>query len=81
MILSRRRQVRAARSAKNVASDPVEVKRTCSAHGTARHTSSASRTMASLTMKNVVPFSSWSRTAATTVGWLWPRIMGPDPIR
>ena len=51
MTLSRPRKARAARSAKNVASVPVDVKRTCSAHGTARQSSSANLTMGSFTRK------------------------------
>src|SRR3972149_3049285 len=47
MILSRLRKARAARSAKNVASVPVEVKRICSPQGTARQISSARRTTGS----------------------------------
>ncbi len=72
--------MRATRSAKNVASEPVEVKRTCSAHGTARQISSASSMMGSFTMKYVVPASSCWRTAAVTAGCAWPSTMGPEAI-
>jgi hypothetical protein len=81
MILSRWRYARAARSAKNVASEPVEVNRTCSAHGTARQISSARRIAGSFTRKYVVPFSSCSVTARTTAGCAWPRNIGPEPRR
>ena len=56
------------------------MKRTCSAHGTARQISSASSMIGSVTMKYVVPPSSCSRTAATTAGWAWPSTMGPEAI-
>ena len=72
--------MRATRSAKKVASEPVEVKRTCSAHGTARQISSASSMIGSVTMKYVVPPSSCARTAATTAGWAWPSTIGPEAI-
>jgi hypothetical protein len=61
-----------------VASESVDVKRTCSAHGTAEQISSASWMMGSLTMKYVLPPSICARTAATTAGWAWPRISGPE---
>jgi len=70
--------VRATRSAKKVASEPVEVKRTCSAHGMARQISSASSMIGSFTMKKVLPPSICVRTAATTAGCACPRIRGPE---
>ncbi len=72
--------MRATRRAKKVASEPVEVKRTCSAHGTARQISSASSMIGSVTMKYVVPASSCWRTAATTAGCACPSTMGPEAI-
>ncbi len=58
MILSRWRNARATRSAKNVASDPLDMNRTCSAPGTACTISSASSMIGSLRSMNVEPCGS-----------------------
>ena len=59
------------------ASLPVDTKRTWSAQATAAQISSASSMPRALLAKNVKPRSIWSRTAASTSGWPWPRIIGP----
>jgi hypothetical protein len=81
MILSRWRNARAMRSAKNVASEPLDVKRTCSAQGTARINSSASSMIGSLRSMKVVPRANCRLTASTTAGWAWPSTIGPEPSR
>ena len=59
---------------------PLVVKRTWSAQGTAATSFSASSTALSLVVKKVLPWPTASITAATTAGWEWPRIIGPEPI-
>ena len=81
MILSRRRNARATRSAKNVASEPLDMKRTWSAHGTARTISSASSMIGGFSSMNVVPWPACFCTASTTAGCAWPSSMGPEPSR
>jgi hypothetical protein len=81
MIFSRPRNARATRSAKKVASLPVDVNRTCSAHGTARTISSESWMIGSLSSMNVEPCGTCFWTASTTAGCAWPSTMGPEPRR
>ena len=64
-----------------MASDPLVVKRTFSAQGTASTMSSARRMMGSLVAKKVEPWARCSWTALTTAGCAWPRAMGPEPRR
>ena len=81
MILSRPRYARATRRAMKVASVPLVVKRTCSAHATARTTCSASSMIGSFRSMYVLPRPTWRCTASTTAGWAWPRTIGPEPSR
>ena len=81
MMWSRWRKARATRSAKNVASDPLDMNRTCSAPGTARTISSASSMIGSFRSMKVEPWGSWRCTASTTAGCEWPSSIGPEPSR
>jgi hypothetical protein len=54
--------------------------RTISAAGTRRVTRSASSTSASVGAPKLVPAAAAALTAATTSGWAWPAISGPQDI-
>jgi hypothetical protein len=69
---------RATRSALIVASVPEETKRTFSTEGMCRTMRSASSTSAAQGAPYDVPRSAAARTASTTAGWAWPRIIGPQ---
>jgi len=70
-------KARATRTAPVVASDPFLPKRTISAHGTVRETSSATSTSRGCGREKREPLSSCARTAASTSGSRWPRMIGP----
>ena len=59
---------------------PEETRRTISALGTRSTTSAASRTSASVGAPKLVPAAAAAVTAATTSGWAWPAISGPQDI-
>ena len=60
------------------ASVPEDTNRTISTDGRAETTSSASSTSPSVGAPNEVPSAAAETTAATTAGWAWPRISGPQ---
>ena len=61
-----------------VASVPEDTRRTCSTGSTRATISSARVTSFSLGVPNEKPRPAASVTAATTSGWPWPRIIGPQ---
>ena len=69
---------RASRIALIAASVPELVIRIISAEGTRATTSSASSTSASVAAPKLVPPTAAVSTAASTAGWAWPRISGPQ---
>jgi hypothetical protein len=78
MILSRPVAPRASRTADIVASVPEETKRTFRIDGTAATTASAISLSRSVGAPKLVPSSRARVTSARTVGWPWPRIIGPQ---
>ena len=66
------------RTAPIAASVPELVIRSISTEGIRATTSSASSTSASVAAPKLVPRAAASLTAATTSGWAWPRISGPQ---
>ena len=71
---------RATRSASSDASVPLEVKRTRSAEGTSRITSSAQSHSSSWFAPGWKNLPAWARTADTTSGWLCPSSSAPWPM-
>ncbi len=61
-----------------VASVPELTMRTMSMLGTSSQTLSAMVVSSSVGAPKDRPLSSRSRTAASTSGWAWPRIIGPQ---
>ena len=72
---------RARRSALIVASVPLLTIRIMSTAGTRAMISSASSTSAGVGVPKLKPRAAACCTAATTSGWAWPRINGPQPQR
>ncbi len=72
---------RASRTAYIVASVPEQQKRTCSAHGTSSHTSSANSTWCLFTTPQCVPLRAPRLTAFMISGGLWPRIRPEWPTQ
>ncbi len=63
-----------------VASVPDETSRTLAIDGTAAQSFSANTTSRSVGAPKLVPAAAASRTASSTSGCAWPRIIGPhDP--
>ena len=60
------------------ASVPEEVMRSMSTPGMRCETSSASSTSPAVGAPKLVPRLAASVTAASTAGWAWPRIIGPQ---
>ena len=69
---------RASRMALIVASVPLQTRRTCSTGSTRATISSASSTSFSEGVPKEKPRATASRTASSTAGWAWPRIIGPQ---
>jgi len=59
-------KARARRTAAEVTSQPVLLKRTISAFGTTSRTRSATSTSSGWTSENVIPSASWRRIASST---------------
>ena len=72
-------KARASRSARCEASVPEAVKRTRSAQGIRRLTSSAHRTSSSCEAPQCVPSFTWRSIASTTAGCPWPSSSAPWP--
>ena len=69
---------RASRSALIAASVPEDTSRTCSIDGTSLMISSAISTSASVGAPYDRPRVSAACIAASTCGWVWPTIIGPQ---
>ena len=72
-------KARASRTAISVASVPEAVKRIRSADGTRRWMARAQASSRGWLAPKCVPACSAALTAATILGWLWPRISEPWP--
>ena len=68
---------RATRIALITASVPDDTKRSFSMEGTACTINAASSASAAVDAPKLVPFPAATRTASTTAGAAWPRIIGP----